>query len=207
MSGCKTDQEPTETTESVEAVKNTATATIKVSGKSDKETVNKNSNTKKAKENKKMANTMTIKLKTGEVKIKLFPDVAPKHVERMTALANKGFYNGLKFHRVIEGFMAQTGDPAGNGTGGSDLPNLESEFNPKPFDRGVLGMARSASPHSANSQFFIMLAEGHFLNNQYTVFGEVTSGMEHVDQIKLGDKANNGSVTGTPDTMIEVTVQ
>ncbi len=148
---------------------------------------------------------MTIKLKTGTVKIKLLPELAPKHVERITTLANKGFYDGLKFHRVIEGFMAQTGDPKGNGTGGSDLPDLQSEFNAKAFDRGVLGMARSASPHSANSQFFIMLAEGHFLNNQYTVFGEVISGMEHVDKIKLGDSAANGAVSN-PDTMIKVTV-
>ena len=199
MSGCKEDQK---TSETVETTKNTASATIEVSGKSDTKTGSKIT----AKENKKMAKTMTIKLKDGEVQIKLFPDIAPKHVERMETLANKGFYNGLKFHRVIEGFMAQTGDPKGNGTGGSSLPDLHSEFSAKPFDRGVLGMARSASPHSANSQFFIMLNEGHFLNNQYTVFGEVTSGMEFVDKIKLGDKAANGSVTD-PDTMVSVTVQ
>lgn len=162
----------------------------------------------KKKEHKKMDNkntVMTIKLKTGTVKIKLLPELAPKHVERITELANKGFYDGLKFHRVIEGFMAQTGDPKGNGTGGSDLPDLQSEFSGKNFDRGVLGMARSSSPHSANSQFFIMLAEGHFLNNQYTVFGEVTSGMEHVDKIKLGNSAANGTVSD-PDTMIKVSV-
>ncbi|MGH1467547.1 MAG: peptidylprolyl isomerase [Bdellovibrionales bacterium] len=147
---------------------------------------------------------MVIKLKTGTVKIKLRPDLAPKHVERITTLANKGFYNGLKFHRVIQGFMAQTGDPQGNGTGGSELPDLQSEFSSAPFNRGVLGMARSASPHSANSQFFIMLAEAPHLNNAYTVFGEVVSGMEHVDQIKLGD-GPNGAVS-EPDVMISVSV-
>lgn len=181
--------------------------------KLNEELIKENEEIKKAettitiKEKKKVdpKNIMTIKLKTGTVTIELRPDLAPKHVERMRSLSKKGFYNGLKFHRVIEGFMAQTGDPQGDGTGGSDLPNLESEFNSKAFDRGVLGMARSASPHSANSQFFIMLDKGHFLNNKYTVFGEVTSGMEHVDKIKLGDQAANGSVTD-PDTMLEVTI-
>ncbi len=154
---------------------------------------------------KKKEKIMLITLKTGTVKIKLRPDLAPKHVQRITTLTNEGFYNGLKFHRVIKGFMAQTGDPAGNGTGGSKLPNLESEFTSTPFNRGVLGMARSTSPHSANSQFFIMLAEASHLNNTYTAFGEVVSGMEHIDQIKLGD-GPNGSVSN-PDTMIKVTVQ
>ncbi len=158
----------------------------------------------KIQKKKKKEKRMVIKLKTGTVQIKLRPDLAPKHVERITTLANKGFYNGLKFHRVINGFMAQTGDPLGNGTGGSELPDLQSEFSSAPFNRGVLGMARSASPHSANSQFFIMLAEAPHLNNAYTVFGEVVSGMEHVDQIKLGD-GPNGAVS-EPDTMISVSV-
>jgi peptidylprolyl isomerase len=151
------------------------------------------------------SNVMSIQLKTGTVKIKLRPDLAPKHVERIKTLTKKGFYDGLKFHRVIEGFMAQTGDPNGNGTGGSSLPDLQAEFNSKPFDRGVVGMARAGSPHSANSQFFIMLEDGHFLNNKYTVFGEVIDGMEHVDKIKLGDRSANGAVN-EPDSMIKVTV-
>ncbi len=154
---------------------------------------------------KKKEKIMLITLKTGTVKIKLRPDLAPNHVKRITTLANQGFYDGLKFHRVIKDFMAQTGDPAGNGTGGSKLPDLESEFTSTPFNRGVLGMARSASPHSANSQFFIMLAKAPHLNNAYTVFGEVISGMKYVDQIKLGD-GPNGSVSN-PDTMINVTVK
>ena len=170
--------------------KKTAEATIKV---------------KKRKKKMDMTNIMKIKLKTGTVTIKLRPDLAPKHVERIKTLSQKGFYNGLKFHRVIDGFMAQTGDPKGDGTGGSDLPNVESEFSSKSFERGVLGMARSASPHSANSQFFIMLAPATHLNNAYTVFGEVTDGMEHVDKIKMG-AGPNGAVTAPADTMIEVTV-
>lgn len=196
-------------TDTANAVATEATKAVKVIEKKTEEIKEKAKATItiKKKEKRKVDNTniMTIKLKTGTVKIKLRPDLAPKHVKRITDLSNKGFYDGLKFHRVIEGFMAQTGDPKGDGTGGSDLPNLESEFSPEPFDRGVLGMARSASPHSANSQFFIMLDAGHFLNNNYTVFGEVISGMEHVDKIKLGDKAANGSVSD-PDTMIKVSV-
>ena len=150
-------------------------------------------------------NTLILTLKDGKVVIRLRPDIAPKHVERLKTLARKGFYDGLKFHRVIDGFMAQTGDPKGDGTGGSDLPNLPAEFNPMPFERGVLGMARSQSPNSANSQFFIMFADGAFLNGKYTAFGEVVSGMEFVDKIKKGDKAANGVVAG-PDVIVKMQV-
>ena len=150
-------------------------------------------------------NTLILTLKDGKVVIRLRPDIAPKHVERLKTLARKGFYDGLKFHRVIDGFMAQTGDPRGDGTGGSDLPNLPAEFSPMPFERGVLGMARSQSPNSANSQFFIMFANGAFLNGQYTAFGEVVSGMEFVDKIKKGDRAANGVVTA-PDTIVKLQV-
>ena len=149
------------------------------------------------------ADTLVLELKSGKVEIALRPDLAPKHVERITTLANQGFYDGIVFHRVIDGFMAQTGDPTGTGRGGSELPDLQAEFSAAPFDRGVLGMARSQSPNSANSQFFIMFDEGHFLNNQYTVFGKVTSGMEHVDAIKKGSKAQNGAVSD-PDKIIKM---
>jgi peptidylprolyl isomerase len=149
------------------------------------------------------ANTLYIDLKDGRVTIRLRPDLAPKHVEQIKALVARKFYDGIVFHRVIAGFMAQTGDPKGNGTGGSDLPNIPAEFTPTPFKRGTLGMARSQSPNSANSQFFICFAEASFLNGQYTVFGEVVSGMDLVDKIKKGDPNNNGSVT-SPDRMLKV---
>ncbi len=149
------------------------------------------------------ANTLYIDLKDGRVTIRLRPDLAPKHVEQIKALVARKFYDGIVFHRVIGGFMAQTGDPKGNGTGGSDLPNIPAEFTPTPFKRGTLGMARSQSPNSANSQFFICFAEASFLNGQYTVFGEVTSGMDLVDKIKKGDPNNNGSVS-SPDRMLKV---
>ncbi|SHE71072.1 peptidylprolyl isomerase [Litoreibacter ascidiaceicola] len=150
----------------------------------------------------------------GTVVIDLFEDVAPKHVEQITALAGEGAYDGVVFHRVIEGFMAQTGDvefgkvggdTSGAGRGGSSRPDLPAEFSDLNFDRGVVGMARSQNPNSANSQFFIMFDEGSFLNGQYTVVGKVTSGMEVVDQIKLG-KGANGSVLGAPDQMKAVRV-
>lgn len=147
-------------------------------------------------------NTLMIQLKDGVVEIELRPDLAPNHVERIKTLANEGFYDGIVFHRVIDGFMAQTGDPTGTGRGGSELPDLAAEFTPEPFDRGVLGMARSQSPNSGNSQFFIMFDEGYFLNNQYTVFGKVTKGMEFVDAIKRG-AGQSGAVTD-PDKMIKV---
>lgn len=149
------------------------------------------------------ANTLIMQLKDGPVTIELLPDVAPKHVERLKVLSNQGFYDGLKFHRVIPGFMAQTGDPRGNGTGGSDLPDLPAEFSSVPFKRGVVGMARAQNPNSANSQFFIMFDDGEFLNNQYTVFGRVTDGMDRVDAIKKGTSANNGAVSD-PDTIVKM---
>ncbi|MFP4273430.1 MAG: peptidylprolyl isomerase [Paracoccaceae bacterium] len=151
----------------------------------------------------------------GTVTIDLLEDVAPGHVDRIVTLAEQGAYDGVVFHRVIEGFMAQTGDvefgrlEGGDmgraGMGGSDLPNLEAEFSDLPFDRGVVGMARSRDPDSANSQFFIMFAPGHFLNGDYTVVGRVTEGMEVVDAIKRG-QGRNGSVTGQPDVMERVSV-
>ena len=137
------------------------------------------------------ANTLYLQLKDGRVVIRLRPDLAPKHVEQIKTLVKRGFYNGIVFHRVIEGFMAQTGDPTGTGMGGSDLPNLPAEFSNAPFQRGTLGMARSSSPNSANSQFFICFAPAPFLNGQYTVFGEVVSGMEFVDRIKRGEPVEN----------------
>ncbi|MBL4892999.1 MAG: peptidylprolyl isomerase [Rhizobiaceae bacterium] len=151
------------------------------------------------------ADKLMLKLKDGDVIITLKSDLAPKHVERIKTLASEGFYDGIVFHRVIPGFMAQTGDPTGTGRGGSDLPDLDAEFTDTNFATGVLGMARSNSPNSANSQFFIMLAEGDFLNGQYTVFGEVTSGMEFVQKIKKGTRAGNGAVSD-PDKIISMKV-
>ena len=156
---------------------------------------------------------MILKLKDGDVKIELFEDVAPKHVERIKKLADDGLYDNVVFHRVIDGFMAQTGDVKfGNssskdfdlrkaGMGGSDLPDLPSEFNDLPHEKGTLSMARSSDPNSANSQFFICFQAAPFLDRQYTVFGKVIEGMEHVDKIKRGDSNNNGSVT-EPDKII-----
>jgi cyclophilin family peptidyl-prolyl cis-trans isomerase len=162
------------------------------------------------------SNQITIKLKDGPVVIQLMSDVAPQHAKRIQELAAKGAYDNVAFHRVIEGFMAQTGDvqygnmakgfkPEMAGMGGSDLPNLPAEFSSVPFERGIVGMARSQDPNSANSQFFIMFAPGDFLNGQYTVVGKVVSGMENVDKIKRGDPNNNGSVSD-PDRMLKVTV-
>ena len=148
-------------------------------------------------------NTIFLDTKDGRITIKLRPDLAPKHVAQIKALTKKGFYNGVVFHRVIEGFMAQTGDPTGTGTGGSDLPDLPAEFTQTPFRRGTLGMARSQSPNSANSQFFICFGDAAFLNGKYTVFGEVTSGMEIVDKIKKGSKDDNGSVA-EPDKIVKM---
>ncbi|MGB3148688.1 MAG: peptidylprolyl isomerase [Paracoccaceae bacterium] len=151
----------------------------------------------------------------GTVVIDLMPEVAPKHVEQIVALANRGAYNGVAFHRVIEGFMAQTGDVEFGrpdqdmsrvGTGASDLPDLPAEFSDIAFDRGIVGMARSTDPDSGNSQFFIMFKEGHFLNGQYTVVGHVVSGMEIVDQIKRGE-AGSGAVAAPADVMNTVLVE
>lgn len=160
-------------------------------------------------------NTILIELKDGTVTIELLPDIAPGHCERMKELARAGQYDNVAFHRVIDGFMAQTGDvefgklDGGDmgmaGRGGSDLPDLPAEFSDTPFDRGVVGMARSQSPDSANSQFFIMFQEGYFLNGQYTVVGTVTDGMDVIDAIKRG-QGQNGAVIGQPDVMADVTV-
>lgn len=158
-------------------------------------------------------NTILIDTKYGQIAIKLRPDLAPKHAERIKQLARDGFYDNVPFHRVIGGFMAQTGDGQyGNGTGGSKYPNLPAEFSSTPFKRGVVGMARTSDPNSANSQFFIMFADGPGgagawtqLNGQYTVIGEVVSGMDVVDKIKKGSEAANGAVSD-PDRMIHVRV-
>ncbi len=137
----------------------------------------------------------------GRVVIKLRNDIAPHHAERMKQLARDGFYNNVPFHRVIDGFMAQTGDGEhGNGTGGSKYPDLKAEFSSVPFKRGVVGMARTSNPNSANSQFFIMFADGSFLNGQYTVVGEVVSGMEFIDKIKKGEPPSN------PDKILKMEV-
>ena len=156
---------------------------------------------------------MILKLKDGDVKIELFEDVAPNHVKRIKELADSGQYNDVVFHRVIDGFMAQTGDVKfGNsssndfnlsraGMGGSDLPDLKQEFSSVPHDRGTLSMARSSDPDSANSQFFICFKPAPFLDRQYTVFGKVLQGMEFVDMIKRGDDSNNGAVSD-PDKII-----
>ncbi|MDA7831176.1 peptidylprolyl isomerase [Candidatus Pelagibacter sp.] len=158
-------------------------------------------------------NIMILKLKDGDIKIELFSDVAPNHVERIKQLAKDGKYDGVVFHRVIDGFMAQTGDVQfGNssndqfdlkraGMGGSDLPDLKEEFSDLPHERGTLSMARSQDPNSANSQFFICFKEASFLDRQYTVFGKVIEGMDLVDKIKRGDESNNGSVSN-PDKII-----
>lgn len=156
-------------------------------------------------------NTIIMTLKDGDVVIELFPDVAPHHVRRMKDLARAGLYDNVAFHRVIDGFMAQTGDvqhanlekgwdPRRAGTGGSDMPDLPAEFSDIPHDRGTLGAARTMDPNSANSQFFINFGDNHFLNGQYTVYGRVISGMEHVDRIARGEPPAN------PDRMIRVRV-
>ena len=132
-------------------------------------------------------NTIIIELKDGPVVIELLPDVAPKHVERIKQLARSGAYDNVAFHRVIEGFMAQTGDPTGTGTGGSDLPDLKAEFNAEPHVRGICSMARTSNPNSANSQFFICFADAGFLDRQYTVWGKVSEGMEIIDTVKRGE--------------------
>ncbi|WP_072374392.1 peptidylprolyl isomerase [Hyphomicrobium sp. NDB2Meth4] len=145
-------------------------------------------------------NTLIIETTQGRVVIELRPDLAPKHVERIKTLAREGFYDGIPFHRVIEGFMAQTGCPKGIGTGGSSYPNLKAEFNREPHVRGVCSMARAQSPDSANSQFFIVFDDATFLDGQYTVWGKVIEGMENVDKIKRGEPVQN------PDRMVSVKV-
>ncbi|AUW60440.1 peptidylprolyl isomerase [Sphingobium sp. SCG-1] len=144
--------------------------------------------------------TLTLTLDTGDVVIKLRPDLAPGHVERITTLAKEGFYDGVVFHRVIPGFMAQGGDPTGTGMGGSKLPDIKAEFNREPHVRGVCSMARSSNPNSANSQFFICFDDAGFLDGQYTVWGEVTEGMEHVDALPKGEPPR------TPGKIVKATV-
>ena len=145
-------------------------------------------------------NTLYLDLKDGRVVIQLRPDLAPNHVDRIKKLTREGFYDGIVFHRVIDGFMAQTGDPTGTGTGGSEEKDLAAEFTDTPFKRGTLGMARAANPNSANSQFFIMFADGDWLNGQYTVFGEVVEGMDYIDNITRGEPPAN------PDKIVKMQV-
>ena len=145
-------------------------------------------------------NTLILETTKGPVVITLRPDLAPGHVERIKTLARQGFYDGIAFHRVIEGFMAQTGCPNGTGTGGSDLPDLKAEFNAEPHVRGVCSMARTNAPNSANSQFFIVFDEARFLDKQYTVWGKVTEGMDNVDKIKRGEPVRD------PDRIVTMKV-
>lgn len=149
------------------------------------------------------ANTLDMDLPSGRVVIEMFPAIAPKAVERIRTLANEGFYDGTPFHRVIEGFMAQGGDPTGTGTGGSKLPNLPAEFtNKRKFLRGTCGMARTGDPNSANSQFFIMFAPAPHLDGQYTIWGQVVSGMDHVDALKRG--APGSGTVSNPDRIVKM---
>jgi peptidylprolyl isomerase len=147
-----------------------------------------------------MADTLTLTLDTGDVTIKLRPDLAPGHVERITTLVGEGFYDGVVFHRVIAGFMAQGGDPTGTGMSGSKLPDLKAEFSREPHKRGVCSMARTNQPNTANSQFFICLDDASFLDGQYTVWGEVTSGMDAVDALPKGEPPR------TPGKIVKATV-
>ena len=150
-------------------------------------------------------NTIYMELPAGRVVIELRPDLAPKHVAQIKKLTRQGFYDGIVFHRVIDGFMAQTGDPTGTGGGGSKEPNLPAEFSKEPHVRGTLSMARTNDPNSANSQFFIVFDASSFLDGKYTVWGKVVSGMEHVDKIKKGDANRNGSVSN-PDKIVKMQV-
>jgi len=150
-------------------------------------------------------NALVIEVAHGRIVIEMFPDVAPKHVERIKTLVRQGFYDNTPFHRVIEGFMAQGGDPTGTGTGGSDLPDLEAEFTTqRKFLRGTCGMARTSNPNSANSQFFIMFAPAPHLDGQYTIWGQVTEGIDVVDKIKRG--AGGGGSVRDPDRIIKVQI-
>ena len=151
-----------------------------------------------------MANTLIMNLKNGQVKIELRPDLAPNHVARISELTKDGFYDGIVFHRVIAGFMAQTGDPTGTGTGGSKKPNLKAEFSREPHVRGTCSMARSGKPDSANSQFFICFDDAPWLDGQYTVWGKVVEGMEHIDAIKKG--ADRDGAVSNPDKIISMTL-
>lgn len=154
---------------------------------------------------KDLENTLYLDLKDGRVEIELYPAKAPEHVARIKELAREGFYDGIVFHRVIEGFMAQTGDPTGTGSGGSKKPNLKAEFNDVKHVRGVTSMARTMDPNSANSQWFIMLEDAPHLDGQYTAWGKVVSGMDLVDNIKKGSPYNNGTVVN-PDKIVKLQV-
>jgi peptidyl-prolyl cis-trans isomerase B (cyclophilin B) len=151
-------------------------------------------------------NTLVLETTKGRVVIELRPDLAPGHVERIKTLARQKFYDGIPFHRVIEGFMAQTGCPRGTGTGGSDLPDLKAEFNAEPHTRGVCSMARTSAPNSANSQFFICLGDASFLNGQYTVIGEVVQGMDVVDKLKKAPPGDRSGTVPDPDKITKVQV-
>ncbi|WP_108397453.1 peptidylprolyl isomerase [Devosia submarina] len=149
---------------------------------------------------------LILTLEDGVVDIELLPALAPKHVERIVTLTNESFYNGVVFHRVIEGFMAQTGDPTGTGMGGSELPDVEAEFNSESFQPGIVGGARSQDPNSFNSQFFITTGDASFLDGQYTVFGKVVSGMDAVNAIEKGPAEQNGQVAN-PDKIVEAKIE
>ena len=152
-------------------------------------------------------NTLIMELKTGSVVIMLRPDLAPGHVQRIKELTRKGFYDGVVFHRVIPDFMAQSGDPTGTGSGGSDLPDLKAEFSNERHKRGTVSAARTNNPNSANSQFFICFADAPWLDRQYSIWGQVTEGMEHVDAIKKGGEHNNGAISGVPDKIVKMRVE
>jgi cyclophilin family peptidyl-prolyl cis-trans isomerase len=154
-----------------------------------------------------MADYLILELKDGPVKIRLRDDLAPAHVDRVKTLAGQGFYDGVVFHRVIPGFMAQTGDPTGTGAGGSDLPNLKAEFSNEPHKRGTVSAARTANPNSANSQFYICFDDAPWLDRQYSVWGEVVEGMDNVDKIKKGGEHNNGAITGEPDKILKARIE
>ncbi len=154
-----------------------------------------------------MADYLILELKDGPVKIKLRPDLAPEHVERVKTLAGQGFYDGIVFHRVIPGFMAQTGDPTGTGSGGSDLPNLKAEFSNEPHKKGTCSAARTANPNSANSQFYICFDDAPWLDKQYSVWGQVVEGMDNVDKIKKGGEHNNGTISGEPDKILKARIE
>jgi len=151
-------------------------------------------------------NVLVLELKSGEVVIELLPDVAPVHVARIKELTRQGFYDGIVFHRVIEGFMAQTGDPTGTGTGGSGK-KLKAEFSREPFSRGTVGMARAQSPDSGDSQFFITFEAANFLDGQYTVWGRVIEGMEHVDAIKKAPAGSRSGMVDNPDKIVRMRVK
>ncbi len=153
-----------------------------------------------------MTDFLVLELKDGPVKIRLRSDLAPNHVERIKTLTNRGFYDGVVFHRVIPGFMAQSGDPTGTGMGGSDLPDLKAEFSNEKHKKGTVSAARSANPNSANSQFYICFDDAPWLDKQYSVWGQVVEGMDNVDKIKKGGEHNNGAISGEPDKILKASI-